>query len=137
MNSALSVSYEIFCINYCFTQCISFSLSSCSLLALSITLSSFSYVFLGIIPFHFERKHIVHIVHTLTNIYLHIYIMNETIMGLILRIYVVVVIFYKIYFCHIICSVSFPSIDVRNVYSNDVMSKYYDRTYNSWDITRC
>ena len=127
MNSALSVSYEIFCINYCFTQCISFSLSSCSLLALSITLSSFSYVFLGIIPFHFERKHIVHIVHTLTNIYLHIYIMNETIMGLILRIYVVVVILYKIYFCHI----SFPSIHVRNVYSNDVMSKYYDRIYNS------
>ena len=53
--------------------------------------------------------------------------MNETIMGLILRIYVVVVILYKIYFCHI----SFPSIHVRNVYSNDVMSKYYDRIYNS------
>ena len=46
MNSAIGVSYEIFRTNYCFTQYISFSLSSFVLLALSITPSSFNYVFL-------------------------------------------------------------------------------------------
>ena len=91
MNSAVGMSYETFRINYCFTQYISFSLSSFALLALSITSSSFNYVFLVITPTNFLEKHIVH---TINKYILGIYTMNETIMGLILRMYVVVVIFY-------------------------------------------